>query len=415
MEISLKKISFYMLVVIFSLFSFTTLTYDFYPIINRLLGIVIVGLILVTYLLTIKKRDLIIVLFILFVGLNGVMYDVSNSYNDAMYFVITLLLVWKLTDEDFMNYFSNSIIILKKFIFFVLLLNISIIFIGLFLNQCYEIVWYDRYFLLFAYSSHSLSCSICITLILVLFCSKELKYDLVKIAIFSLLSFALFQTGARTYVIAAVILWIYLFKYDIKNKNLKFIILPIMVFAFIFILLNSNFVQKNDYASNDSYTSDNSLISFSSGRIKFWSIDINEYFKYDFIKKLFGSGFGSIYDINENLYGRRIWGHNDLINTLVCNGIVGLVLYVFVFCNVLIKVFKKNKFDCLLLFIYITFTCFFNGVFKYQHYVYSIVFFYSIMYIKNMRIVESDVKEKVFMKNEILTSIKNDDLRSFYE
>lgn len=377
MQISIKNICFSSFLIILSLFSFTTLTYSFYPIVNRILGFFIIILMVIIYIFTLKKKDVLIILAILLVDIFGMkcQYDFDKGLNDMIYFTITLLTFWKLADSDFIKYLKVSFNRINKILWFIVTINAFMITIGFFMDSCYSTVWFGRYYLFFSYSQHTLACACCINLSVLLILYNTLKNDFIKIILFLPFTYAILQSGARTYLISVIVFLFLLYKDSLSNKRLKNIFLPLTIILFVIVFISSGMMEKMLFTSSDIYTSNDSAISFSSGRFEFWLIDLDAYSKSKFINKIFGNGFDYVYLINKNEYGFEIWAHNDFINVLLCNGIIGVTIYVFILIYSITDVrFYTSKLNMFLLFIYIVGVAFFNGLFEYQHYLYSVIF-----------------------------------------
>jgi len=64
-----------------------------------------------------------------------------------------------------------------------------------------------------------------------------------------------------------------------------------------------------------------------SGRLVFWRSAFLEWYRGDIVTIPFGKGLGASLDILEKSYG-RIWCHNDFLELLVCQGLMGLIAYI---------------------------------------------------------------------------------------
>jgi hypothetical protein len=359
-------------------FSLSTLTYRFWPLINRFIGAFIVVSLVLIYFVSLKKKDLIFLLLVLLVDCLSFLrvHDFKQNLNDAIYWTTTLLFIWKLFDYHFSSNLYHSIGKLKMVYLFLALANTIIIAIGFFLKTCYTDAWNGNYYLCFAYSQHSFCCSVCITMVMCLFCFPKIKSDLAKLAVFLILTYALFQSGARTYLLSLPTLWYFFIKYSIFGKKKRLLVFCLLLLGFILFFFKSSMFEKMVYTYNNTWSSENSLVSFSSGRFEFWLIDLNAYSKLDWFQKIFGSGFDYVYLVNRDSYGLYIWAHNDFINTLLCNGLFGL----FVYCTAFFTIFKCRshfrRYDFFWVFFYIFSVTFINGLFAYQHYLFSFVFLF---------------------------------------
>lgn len=378
-----------LLVACFSLFSFTTFTYrlwpSFFPI-NRLLGFVIIILVASLYISIVRLIDIVILLSVLIVStvsIFQVTWSPSQNVNDAIYWAITVLALMKLSSTNFCGKLSDSVSYNKPLIRFVAIIDNIIAFVGLFFEQCYSGAWDGRYYIGFAYSEHTLSCAACMCLGMSLFFINDFKHVLSRILFMIPCSIAIVQSGARTYLFPLLIIWIFLFQYRVKDVSIKLVLIPTVIIAATYFLMNSSFMQKMTFTANNTYTSSNQMTSFTSGRTDFWSIDLREFTNADLFHFLFGQGFDRVYFINKSQYGLTIWAHNDFINTLLCNGIFGFCIYTFVIINLFffLKI-KIGTFNAFLVISYYFIVAFINGLFGYQHYLYSFIFIFLAFYIE---------------------------------
>ncbi len=377
----LCKTLYFMLLFEILMFSFATLTYTLYPFINRVIGYILIPTFLGIYLLTIRKKD-ILILF-LFAGVALISFVMANNFskhlNDCIYYCFYGLLLWKLADNNFSKSFVDTmnrhLCLIKLFS----IIEFLTILICLLVPSSYKTSWEDTYFSGLAYGSHALCCGICISASLFLFTIKKNSSDLLGLFVLTVYSYAILQSGARTYLVSLFAIWIIYFKYLVNNKEILKLFIPLIFVAGIYILFNSNFMQKMNFTVTNEYaSSENKLSNFTSGRLDFWLIDLNAYKFGTFLQLLFGQGFDSVYYINLTQYGLNIWAHNDFINSLLCNGIFGLIVY----CIPMIKLFKvkhRNKIMNFSIFIFVFGVAFINGMFGYAHYLFAICMFSMVL------------------------------------
>lgn len=363
------------------LFSLTTLTYSLFPFMNRIIGYILVPTFIVIYFLTIRKKDILILFCFTFVALISFFMtnDLSKNINDCIYFWFYGLLLWKLADDKFLkslfDTMNKNITLIKLFS----IIDFIIVFICLFMPNSYKTSWGDTYFSGLAYGSHTLCCGICIAACLFMFTIKKKSNDLFSLLILLIYSYAILQSGARTYLISIVAIWIIYFKYLVNDKQILKFFIPIIIAASIYLFINSNFMDKINYTINNKYAQSNDkLANFTSGRLDFWLIDLNAFKSGTFIQYIFGQGFDSVYYINKSHYGYFIWAHNDFINSILCNGIFGLIIYCIPMIN-LFKVKHINKIMNISIFIFVFGVAFINGMFGYAHYLFAICMFSMVL------------------------------------
>lgn len=82
--------------------------------------------------------------------------------------------------------------------------------------------------------------------------------------------------------------------------------------------------------------------ALGSGRLIFWGIIINDFFKKDILHILFGNGTDSVATLLEATYGLKIGAHNGWLDILYTFGFTGVALYASIFIT-LLKENKRNK------------------------------------------------------------------------
>lgn len=367
------------------LYLFTSLTYKLWPSffpINKVSGIIISIFLIAIIIRHIKVKELVIYfLIILFIIVStSFSQEFMTHINDAIYWMITCLFLVKLCDSKFRKEFYNCLCNKEKLLKYEIIFCNFLLIIGLLLPNCYVYEWEDIYYIGFSIGLHAFSSSICLLLSLTFVILGEKYVNFKNVIWFIPGMIGIFFSGARTYLISYFVIITLFYMFYLKRTSLKMLLMPIIVFVFCYILLKSNMLDKFINAASNTYSSTNTLVAFSNGRLDFWLIDINSFFKSNFINILFGNGFDYVYIINKTYYHMRIWAHNDFIDCALSVGLNGLVLYMYLFYSIL-QNFRKNysKMLRILITIYILFVAFVNGLFLYQHYLYSIVILYIVL------------------------------------
>ncbi len=247
--------------------------------------------------------------------------------------------------------------------------------------SCYRSNWDGKYFVGFGFSEHAICSGACLLAAFNLFLlRKKNKCKLTDgiIIIPSLLS--ILQAGARTFIVPIGIICIIFYIYCVRNKTSKKLAYPFIIFGAYYLFNKSNMIEKFISTINNTNTSANKLVSFSSGRLDFWMIDLKEFINYPLINKIFGAGFDHVYLVNQQqYYGSYIWAHNDFITTILGAGIVGIIIYLIAMFKLYRSAKRKvnSKFVIILLTLYFAFVWFVNGLFSLQHYLYSFVILYT--------------------------------------
>ena len=178
--------------------------------------------------------------------------------------------------------------------------------------------------------------------IFVLFRMRNYKKTYLLLTILPVI--AVIFSGARTYLLAIGVLLMMMYYANMERKrNFYFTIIPLLIIGVLFILSTSviqermeNIAKLSKYFDTQGY---NKLAAVTSGRSVFWIIDLQQYWKSSFLNKILGNGWNFVRKVNGIFYTKSIWAHNDYINLLCCNGVLGLALYFVAY----IRFYKRVK------------------------------------------------------------------------
>lgn len=143
--------------------------------------------------------------------------------------------------------------------------------------------------------------------------------------------FCFYKGGSRIYFgIGLLLFFVVWYFYFFDKKKFWLSLLPLCA-VFVALFFSSGIYDKFVATS---YTA-NSYFDFwgtvTNSRSVFWVYDMEAYFSQDFIHKLLGLGFNFVYEVNKAAVGVKIWAHNDFIQIVTTYGILGLVLYFYIF------------------------------------------------------------------------------------
>lgn len=360
------------------LYTISTMTQDLVPFLplNRIFYFGITVCVFAIMFVRVEKTPILYLSIIIFdMVLVHLAYNISGNILDYIYYITSLMWLLFISKEErrikLLYEFKNHRTLNKIVIFF----SVALITFALITKSGYQYAWGAAYFVGFSGLTHVAASSMCLVSSLMLLIYTERKYSWIVMAFLLIMCFGVFETGARTYIVPAVILvYLYISKCQ-GNKNLKFFIYAIGLVLVVVVLSKSNIVSKFNFTSNiDQYNKVDRLTQQTSGRATFWVIDLKGFLDSSFFAKVLGHGHGYTYYLNERFYHLRVWAHNDFIQVLVGGGLVTLYTYISALCKSISSVNLNHRFvDRFLLIMYCLFPAFFNGFYNYSHYFLSFI------------------------------------------
>lgn len=153
--------------------------------------------------------------------------------------------------------------------------------------------------------------------------------------------YSLYSTFARTGYVMFLVGWIIMI---FTNKNLSLRTIFIFLSSLVIIPFTLVFlVQSNDALRArlfDERVSGNQEVG--SGRLDIWKSSIENWREGDTFELLFGIGDDILREKNLKKIGMAIYSHNQYVDSLAQNGIIGLLLYVTMFISILIVILKRK-------------------------------------------------------------------------
>ena len=368
----------------FVLYMFSVLFYNLIPFSATLvIGLFIVLILFVKIIQMVTIKWVLLLFYLAFVLLytSFVTDNLTGNFSDFVRILTVFLLICCMSDLNISNHIIVALTNNKKIIRRASQIGSLITIVMLIMPSCYavEASWGEsnRYFLGFAPSLHVTASCMCLCMAMYLFSLQGRKFETKEIFFFLPPIVAILQSGARIYLIcAAGILFLYYYSKN-KNRKIKYVLIPLAIIIGGYILLNSNIMDKFLFTQEGYAPSDfNTIDRFTSGRTVFWMRDVIAFNNSNVIEKLFGHGFTYILSVSGHT------GHNDVLHMLLGVGVIGCILYVGVFINAisfsLIKLKRKGfskPFVAIVgmgLVLYIFSPMILNGLFGYQHLLYSI-------------------------------------------
>ncbi len=369
MKLKISKLILYLMF----LFPISTVISDI-PIIGSIVNKMIFGFIVISlaygiFKTKLSKKSVLILVLLVGIYIYDSIVTVWPLYNLNEFFYIG---TWVL----FMTYITSNYELFKKELInsvqpmrWMIIVWEFIVSISLVFPSCYP----EGYFLSLAGSTHRMDSSAMMILATILIMYRYTKYSKRVLLLLVVPSVAIVLSGARTYIVLlCLVLTVFYYYANIKHTwRFYFTIIPITILVIAVIFSTSAMQQRIDIMQEQTEYFDslgyNKLTSVTSGRSEFWVIDLMQYWKSPVMNRIFGNGFNFVRHVNLVYYMAEIWAHNDFINILCCNGIVGLYLYFKVYFDLAKKEKKKlredNKKTILLLLIF-HLTSMFNAMFN---------------------------------------------------
>ncbi len=349
------------------LFPITTLFSYYFNALNKVLfAVTFLALLFVGY-RRIKKSNFLLIAILTVVYVYTILKTGAMPYNinELFYFPFMILYLTYITEH--MDALRQYLINDQRYIRLIMNVWTVLVLVSFAFPSSYTVEWGGaRYFGSFCKSIWRLAptCVFIMTLSIAGVNIFRNKIDF----LYSIVPFiAILSGGSRTYAVVALCL-VLVGWYCVINSNMKFVLTCIPFLLIVFLaLLNSSIIDKFSATTYSDSSYFDLWGTITSGRSIFWAADIESFIKSPIIEKLLGQGFNSIYDINYNAFGGRVWAHNDFIQCLISHGLLGLTLYLFV----MIKIFgslKKYKVNWLVYFLTIIiwlFNAMFNMFYTY--------------------------------------------------
>ena len=102
-----------------------------------------------------------------------------------------------------------------------------------------------------------------------------------------LCAYIVLETGARTFIVPIAILVFYYIQHNIKSINTRTLVYSIGTFAAIYMVLNSSMLDKFTFVSSGANMAVNAIDGFTSGRSRFWIVDLDAFVSGNFFQFIF--------------------------------------------------------------------------------------------------------------------------------
>lgn len=356
------------------LFPITVIIQRYNNVPNRILFTLLVGMLLLSFVLNTlrantKKKIKAFVMVVLVVGLALYDYNITGesliNFNDVLYLPFWVLFLSYLTVkyDVYKNLLENK---LK-------LIRLSIVFGNLLM--LFFVVMEKSYF----YNGrHRMASGAFLLMLESYYYIKKTQNNRYWICVLWP-CVAILNSTSRTYLIMAAAFLLIAYYKQLKNKQWFYLSIVPMALIFIGIVANSDMMQ---YFMPKQVGVFDFWGSFTSGRTVFWAKDIEAFVNANIVDRVFGQGYNLVYYVNKRAIDAYIYAHNDYLNILIANGIVGLLIYLIALMDFVVQTVKRQKvkFIAILLAVFVfAFNAFFNGEYNYPAATLSIMFLFLIL------------------------------------
>lgn len=365
MEISLKVLIMYVLIQ----FPISTMLKVYVPPLNLILTGLCFILFFIFYLNNkLSIREFCLLFYIVLTFFQNYLFWGFDFFNINMLFYFPFLIIYFCFFVRNTNEIWLFIKKYKRYIDAILIIWNSVVAVSFFIPNCYVFEGETKGFVSFAGTTFLLS-----PISIMIFSLLSIQYYLYhkKIYMFSLMipTLCILLGNTRTYLVVLMCAWIIFIYINIKNQKYIFPLMILGVALFIVIVLLSPIKNKfiNTYNRSDRIGLD-PLEAFTSGRSVFWTYDIQQIFKNNPLKIIFGNGVNYLFNINRSEFSNPLWAHNDYIQILSDYGLFGLGIYIYMIYYVIKGVFGKYKVSVTIVFMVVlmwAFNAFFNMFYTY--------------------------------------------------
>lgn len=327
--------------------------------INKLLfGLLIISYLLIILNKKINKKSFVIIILMLLGYLMSIINTEFPLVNSNMFFYYPFIIIYMLFMDDYKKEVVNWFLNKEKTVRFIMKLWSFIVGISIFIPSCYYVKeGGEIYFGSFVNTIFRLgpSCILIMSLVLISISLYKRKNDIVYTIV---PMYSCFMGSSRTYLAIAIFIFlINLYVFFNNKKKFLLTLIPIIIISGV-IIINTSIYKKILFTLDDSQYGD-FWFRITSSRSEFWEKDLLAWSNEPIIKKIFGAGLNFTYTVS------NLWGHNDFVEILCANGVIGLFIYLYIMIKSIFKVKNSSQ----ILFI-LTFLVWFLNAFFNMHYTY---------------------------------------------
>ncbi|WP_045618463.1 O-antigen ligase family protein [Vibrio vulnificus] len=285
----------------------------------------------------------IVYLLLHFIGDSGVYLYLESSRFLILYPLVFILLYSFMEDIFDIHYNIILKIFLLQFLFVSLMAifeffdqSILVFLYGKQLQDIPHITWFSGVRLISVIGNPINLGAVLLILFTFVYFDCGFKSNVIKIALLILLSFPVLFTLSRMSTLLLGVLMTFLISREFRNNNLFFsIVLILSVFLFIYLIFTSDiisdaidiFVKRTENIFNPSEYTENL-------RVQHWNEALTRFDNVIYVFWGLGGGSSNPSEIMRDSFGSLII-ENSFISQFVDYGIIGLIMYISIFCRVI--------------------------------------------------------------------------------
>lgn len=368
-------------VLLMILYTFAALVQELLPFsLNRVLGAAIVVVLGYDFLTRFSaKRALTVcavgLLFVVNVGI--LTTDRSEELEFYIYWVAALLILCYVGSDGVISDIRGVVTRHGSAVGVCVMASALLVVTLLVTHTGYESQWGGGlYFSGFCNTEHTMASVCCLVMSLAYLCERTggLR-SWVVFPILGVMSWAVMQTGARTFLVPVAVIWILFVRESVSRRWLRLLIYAVLVAIVVYAFAFTGMASKFDYLADISVNTDSFISAMTSGRNEYWMTDLSAWAGRGPFVWVLGGSAAAVYDINWATFHMRIWSHDDFVMLICSVGIVGLLLYIAALKSFFNSVERRvGQLAFLLTLLFVLFPAFINGFYLSQHLVYASVF-----------------------------------------
>ena len=312
---------------------------------NRVIGIAVVFTLIVDFVFHLTGPRVVaacLVCTVAAIGMGMLTTNLSEEIEFWVYWGCTLLLLSYISRPRALGQLYGACVRCRKLLAAITLIGSLLIFGLIVTHTGYVGGWGGSYFAGLCNTKHTMASVCCLVLAAALLCWRMgVIPRWLLFASGAVVTFALLQTGARTYLVPALVIWLFMVNRTIEQRWIRVAVIAALSIVALVAFASSGMAEKFEYLDGLDDASGSS--SFSSGRVDYWSTDLAAFAESGLFSQLIGNSASFVYDLNQRTFFMRIWSHDDFVMVLCAAGVVGLCTYLATLCLFFSRVREKTS------------------------------------------------------------------------